>query len=228
MTARESSCAVCGVAYRIAAMIPARAIRSAPTDRVCRRCLFEIRNEEILARLTAERGSLSALETEVARKAASHEAIARSLEGRFDGKMTVGERLADNVARVGGSWAFVIGFGVVLVAWMALNVAMTGRAFDPYPFILLNLVLSSLAAIQAPIIMMSQNRTSARDRAQADEDFRVNLKAELEVAALHEKMDHLLHEQWESLLDMQQAQLELLEELGQRVPETRRPSAPPA
>ena len=123
--------------------------------------------------------------------------------------MTVGERLADNVARVGGSWAFVIGFGVVLVVWMALNVAMMGRAFDPYPFILLNLVLSSLAAIQAPIIMMSQNRTSARDRAQADEDFRVNLKAELEVAALHEKMDHLLHEQWESLLDM-------------------RPSAPPA
>jgi uncharacterized membrane protein len=190
--------------------------------------LFELRNEQILARLTAERGSLSALETEVARKAASHEAIARSLEGALAGKATVGARLADAVARVGGSWGFVIGFGVVLVVWMTVNANfLSSRPFDPYPFILLNLVLSSLAAIQAPIIMMSQNRTSARDRAQADEDFRVNLKAELEVAALHEKMDHLLHEQWDNLLDIQQAQLELIEELGQRFPETKRASEPP-
>jgi uncharacterized membrane protein len=96
--------------------------------------------------------------------------------------------------------------------WITVNVAIM-RAFDPYPFILLNLVLSTLAALQAPIIMMSQNRVSARDRAQADEDFRTNLKAELEIGSLHEKMDHLLHSQWEQLIEMQQVQLDLLQQL---------------
>ncbi|HTJ82143.1 MAG TPA: DUF1003 domain-containing protein [Polyangiaceae bacterium] len=195
-----------------------------PTDRICMRCIFDVRNKQIVARLSAERGALSALETEVARKAASHETIAQNLAAQFRGRATFGERMADGVARIGGSWAFVGGFAVALVLWMIVNsVILRGAPFDPYPYILLNLVLSTLAAIQAPVIMMSQNRASARDRMQADEDFRVNLKAEIEVAALHEKIDHLLHEQWESLLDMQQAQLELLEDLGERVPESKPP-----
>ncbi len=105
----------------------------------------------------------------------------------------------------------------ILLVWIAVNAwALRERAFDPYPFILLNLVLSCVAALQAPIIMMSQNRHSARDRRQADQDFRVNLKAELEVASLHEKLDHLLHHQWDSMVELQQVQIDLLHELSGR------------
>jgi len=110
------------------------------------------------------------------------------------------------------------------VVWMVFNTVMlTTHAFDSFPYILLNLLLSCLAAIQAPIIMMSQNRSAARDRRQADQDFRVNLKAELEIAALHEKVDHLLHAQWESLIEMQHTQLEMLEELTMRKSASFRP-----
>ena len=117
----------------------------------------------------------------------------------------------------------MIGFLIVLVAWMALNtVVLATRAFDPFPYILLNLVLSCVAAIQAPVIMMSQNRSAVRDRAQAEQDYRVNLKAELEIALLHEKMDHLLHTQWEHMAEIQRTQLELLEQLSERSPESSR------
>jgi len=121
------------------------------------------------------------------------------------------------VAKVGGSWPFVVGFGVVLVAWIGLNSWLIhDKAFDPYPYILLNLVLSCLAAIQAPIIMMSQNRASALDRVRAEEDYKINLKAELEIHALHDKIDHLLHVQWERMTEIQQTQLEVLRELSER------------
>jgi uncharacterized membrane protein len=119
------------------------------------------------------------------------------------------------VAAVGGSWGFVIGFAVVLLIWVIVNtIVLTSRAFDPYPFILLNLFLSMLAAIQAPIIMMSQNRAAARDRLQAENDFKVNLKAELEVRAIGDKIDQLLHHQWARLLEIQQIQMEMLEDLS--------------
>jgi uncharacterized membrane protein len=110
---------------------------------------------------------------------------------------TFGERLSDHVASVGGSWAFIIGFGVVLFGWMILNSAILGKmglAFDPYPFIFLNLMLSTLAAIQAPIIMMSQNRQANKDRIAASHDYEVNLRAELEIIRLHEKLNHLIDE----------------------------------
>ena len=107
---------------------------------------------------------------------------------------------------------FVIGFLAVLGGWIALNVSLAVSAFDPYPYILLNLVLSCIAALQAPIIMMSQNRQSARDRMQAEQDFRVNLKAELEIASLHHKLDHLLHSQWARMVELQEVQIELLTE----------------
>ena len=107
-------------------------------------------------------------------------------------KQSLGERLADGVAAIGGSWAFITGFGVALVAWAGLNSWALTRPFDPYPFIFLNLMLSMLAAVQAPIIMMSQNRQAATDRRQARRDFEINLKAELEILALHSKLDQLL------------------------------------
>ena len=126
--------------------------------------------------------------------------------------MTLGQRAADRIASFGGSWAFMGLFGVVLIAWMLYN-SQTGKPFDPYPFILLNLVLSCIAAAQAPVILMSQNRQAEKDRLHAKLDYEVNLKAEVEILALHEKLDELRDRAWRDLLEMQQRQLALLEKL---------------
>ncbi len=183
---------------------------------ICRPCLAAERQLHLTAQLVAERGDLSALEAEATRTAADHSIIAEHLDETFERSQTPAQRLADAVATVGGSWPFVVGFCVVLAAWIIFNSVVLGaHAFDPYPYILLNLALSCLAAIQAPIILMSQNRRGIRDRMEADEDFKVNLKAELEVAALHEKIDHLLLVQWERMVEIQQTQIELLDELAQ-------------
>jgi uncharacterized membrane protein len=183
---------------------------------VCRRCLNQARVAFVVERLGQERGELSKVETEVALKAGQHLTIAQNIDEQFRRNVTPAQRAADNVARVGGSWSFVIGFGVVLVVWMIVNTALLAhRAFDPYPYILLNLCLSCLAAIQAPIIMMAQNRAATRDRMQADEDYRTNLKAELEIASLHDKMDHLLHSQFERMVELQEIQLDLLTDLAE-------------
>ena len=132
-------------------------------------------------------------------------------------KLTFGQRLSDRIASFGGSWRFIILFGAVLFGWIILNaIFLLNRGFDPYPFILLNLILSCLAAIQAPIIMMSQNRAEARDRLRAENDYEINLKAELEIRHLHEKIDHLLRRQYNRLFEIQQIQIELLEELGRK------------
>jgi uncharacterized membrane protein len=117
--------------------------------------------------------------------------VARNVNVEEAERLTLGQRIADRVAAFGGSWPFIIVFGAVLVIWMMVNNHLEGRAFDPYPFILLNLVLSTLAALQAPVIMMSQNRQAFKDRLQAEMDYRVNLKAELEVTQLHHKIDEL-------------------------------------
>lgn len=175
---------------------------------------LRLRSQDVLARLQKERGELSEIEADVARKVAEHQISTRHLNEAFEKKATFGERVADQVARVGGSWTFVIGMLSVLGVWVAINVVLASGAWDPYPFILLNLGLSCIAALQAPIIMMSQNRTSARDRAQADSDYRVNLKAELEIVTLHEKVDHLLHGQFERLVELQHIQIALLEQLN--------------
>lgn len=126
-----------------------------------------------------------------------------------------GDRLADRVASFGGSWTFITLFGIVLLAWTVGNVLLMSRAFDPYPFIFLNLMLSMLAAVQAPIIMMSQNRQSAKDRAEAEHDYEVNLKAEIEIMALHEKLDELRARDIEGLIARQQEQIELLQRMIQ-------------
>lgn len=118
---------------------------------------------------------------------------------RDPGQASFGDRLADRVASFGGSWTFIILFGLVLLAWTAGNALLRGHAFDPYPFIFLNLMLSMLAAVQAPIIMMSQNRQGAKDRAEAEHDYEVNLKAEIEIMALHEKLDELRARQQEQI-----------------------------
>lgn len=241
MSSETALCSVCGSAIPYGAAIPSRVMRASlrtalerrrggalgDADQVCLPCVRRARFEQLLARLAAERGELTTIEREVVAKATTHETLAKNLEDEFRGGATRGQRLADAVARVGGSWLFVVSFVAGLVVWMLVNtVGLASHPFDPYPFILLNLVLSCLAALQAPIIMMSQNRASARDRMQADHDFRVNLKAELEIEGLHEKMDHVLHGQWESLLALHQAQLDLLVDIGEQLG-ARRSSAPP-
>lgn len=152
----------------------------------------------------------------IATHVAGRRSIARNTVKDYDDAATVGQRAADRVALFGGSWTFIGIFVAVLVVWVCLNtfiLASRRDVFDPYPFILLNLFLSMLAAIQAPIILMSQNRHAEKDRLNAAHDYEVNLKAELEIMMLHEKMDLLRQEQWADLLKLQKEQLQLLRAL---------------
>ena len=155
----------------------------------------------------------SASARRVVRAILSREPVSRNVDAEHRDTRTFGERLADRIAAIGGSWAFIVAFVLALAAWIALNtVVLAARraVFDPYPFILLNLALSTMAALQAPIIMMSQNRQATRDRLAAQHDYEVNLKAEVEIRALHDKLDALREAQWAELVHMQQEQLRLL------------------
>jgi uncharacterized membrane protein len=158
---------------------------------------------------------LSTLDREVLESLKQHETLTSNVEAEFEQESTVGERLSDKMASFGGSWTFLIIFGGILLVWITLNsIALLAKPFDPYPYILLNLVLSCLAAIQAPVIMMSQNRQEAKDRLRSQHDYQVNLKAELEIRHLHEKIDHLLSRQWERLVEIQQIQIDLMSEIS--------------
>src|SRR5437899_4783875 len=182
---------------------------------VCFDDLGEFRKNYVKEVLQDEIGELSALDQEVIESLQEHEILSSDISKQFEKKLTFGERLSDHIASFGGSWRFIILFGAVLFGWIILNaIILLNRSFDPYPFILLNLILSCLAAIQAPIIMMSQNRTDARDRLRADNDYKVNLKAELDIRHLHEKLDHLLSRQYNRLFEIQQIQIELLQEIS--------------
>jgi uncharacterized membrane protein len=184
---------------------------------ICFNDLGEFRKEYVKDVLQDEIGELSALDEEVVESLRQHEIVSSNLEKQFEKKLTFGERLSDRIAEFGGSWRFLITFFGILLVWIAINgVILMTHAFDPYPFILLNLILSCLAAVQAPVIMMSQNRAEARDRLRAENDYKINLKAELEIRHLHEKIDHLLRRQYNRLFELQQIQIELLEELGRK------------
>ncbi len=161
-----------------------------------------------LARTMGEPGRWTS--SNILQRTVDRHPIAKNPNLAFDSSMSFGDRLADKVAAFGGSWTFIIIFGVVLVLWTLGNIVLGKAAFDAYPFIFLNLMLSMLAAIQAPIIMMSQNRQSAKDRADAGHDYEVNLKAEIEIMALHEKIDSMRTTQLEELLKSQQQQIDLL------------------
>ena len=194
-------------------------------DFICFDDLGVSRQNYVKEVLQEEIGELSILDHEVIESLRQHEIVSSDLSKEFETKLTFGERLSDRIALFGGSWKFIITFGVVIVIWIAINVAfLASRAYDPYPFILLNLILSCLAALQAPVIMMSQNRVEARDRLRADNDYKINLKAELEIRHLHEKIDHLLRRQYNRLFEIQQIQIELLEELGRKSSDGRTPS----
>ena len=152
----------------------------------------------------------------IAHRIASRKSISRNIAEESDSTATFGERAADAVASFGGSWTFIGLFAMVLLVWISVNAfsLFHVKTFDPYPFILLNLFLSMLAAVQAPIILMSQNRQAKKDRLSAEHDYEVNLKSELEIMLLHEKMDLLRESQWAELIKIQQKQIKLLESLS--------------
>jgi uncharacterized membrane protein len=166
---------------------------------------------------SSEYDKLSKQEKHVAHHITKRTPISTNINQDYSEQLTFGQKMADKVASFGGSWIFIIIFMVVLVIWIILNsfilIKLSNSSFDPYPYIFLNLILSMLAAIQAPIIMMSQNRQTYKDRLSAEHDYEVNLKAELEIIALHEKVDSLRQEQWKDLISIQQEQLSLLRQL---------------
>jgi uncharacterized membrane protein len=178
--------------------------------------LAPFRAEYVRAVLEEDIGQLSTLEHDVVESLREHEVLASNVDAQFERTLSRGERWADKIADFGGSWRFISLFGAILVVWILINVVLGARAADPYPFILLNLLLSCLAALQAPVIMMSQNRQEAKDRARSEHDYKVNLKAELEIRHLHEKMDFLLKQQAQRLFALQELQIELMEELARR------------
>lgn len=188
------------------------------SSEICREDLHFYQNKYVHMILESEKGELTSLENQVLDTMKQHELISMTSDTTSDHEWTKGERIADRIATFGGSWTFMGFFAGFLVVWIIINSAVVfWKPIDPYPFILLNLLLSCLAAIQAPIIMMSQNRQEAKDRLRSQYDYQVNLKAELEIRQLHEKMDHLLSHQWERLAQIQEIQIDLLEELRRKV-----------
>lgn len=226
----QARCPICGKNKPSTELIAGDAIRESiaaeileeypawtPAQGVCLSCLDHFRAEYVRRLLEKDKGELSNLEEEVIRSFEEQQAIAENINEEFDRELTFGQRLADRMAEFGGSWTFIILFTASLIGWIVVNsYLLAAHPFDPYPFILLNLVLSCLAAIQAPIIMMSQNRQETKDRLRAEHDYMVNLKAELEVRLLHTKMDQLLTHQWHRLLEIQELQVELLESVVER------------
>ena len=220
-------CQICGRDETKAEVVSALIVRPAVAEMIknsfpewnskgfiCRTDLRKFRNDYLFKIMEDEKGELTNLEKDVIEKLTDYETISTNIDKEFETELKFGERLSDKLAAFGGSWRFIIIFASILFIWIAINsYVLLTRPFDPYPFILLNLILSCLAAIQAPVIMMSQNRQEARDRKRAEEDYKINLKSELELRQLHQKVDHLLIQQWERMVEIQELQLELLEEL---------------
>ncbi|WP_086314254.1 hypothetical protein A5821_001862 [Enterococcus sp. 7F3_DIV0205] len=182
--------------------------------------LLNYRLDYIKTMIKSDSQTMEKLNETIVQNIKDNETISNNLNTTVEKNLTLGQKTADSIAKFGGSWPFIFLFIAVLVIWIIINsTQLLGKPFDSYPFILLNLALSCLAAIQAPVIMMSQNRQEARDREQANNDYKVNLKAEIEVNLLHEKMDYLINSQWQHLVQMQHLQIELLSELQEQINE---------
>ena len=229
-TAQQGVCAVTGKSQPITKLFVLRELRPniahtlrvrhpelAEDSRVSLDTVNAARLEYMRDLLETQVGDLTRLDEEVVESLHKHEVLSeRPLsETEEVHQLTFGQRLADKIADFGGSWTFIISFCLFLMLWIVINAGvLLKQPFDPYPFILLNLMLSFLASLQAPVIMMSQNRQEARDRQHAEGDYKINLKAELEIRHLHEKMDYLLHQHATKLMEVQQIQLDLLRELA--------------
>jgi uncharacterized membrane protein len=176
------------------------------------------RKRHISEYLSKELGKLTEKEEKVLTSITDNTTLSDKIDGEDRQVLTFGQKIADKVASFGGSWTFIISFGVFILIWIGINMFwLFNKGFDPYPFILLNLILSCLASLQAPVIMMSQNRQEEKDRERAKNDYMINLKSELEIRTLHEKIDHFVMDQQQELLDIQKAQMELLKDILKHV-----------
>ncbi len=229
-SSKNGVCNICGKSFKISNLFPAELVREpvvkrieleysdwSPKGYICNSDLNRFRAKYVNTLLQDEMGEISTLEKEVSEKLIKHESLSTNIFEESQKDRTFGQILADRIAALGGSWGFIIGFIVFIILWMGINsYILLIKSFDPYPYILLNLVLSTLAAIQAPVIIMSQRRQETRDRLRADNDYRVNLKAELEIRQLHEKVDHILLSQWKRLVEIQEIQIEVMNELKKK------------
>lgn len=224
---KEKTCTVCSASE--SHMMPMSMLRKPIIDLIkkdrpeidengyiCTEDLNKYRAKYISSLLEEEKGELSSLEKQVVKSIEDQENITKNLGEQISRKVTFGEKIADKVADFGGSWTFVIIFFASILTWMAINIIALRNPFDPYPFILLNLVLSCVAAIQAPVIMMSQNRQEARDRMRDENEYAINLKAEIEIRHLQDRLDHFIMKEWQRLLEIQIVQTDLIEELAEK------------
>ena len=224
-------CLVCKKSFPLKSLIPLGTIRKVITeeiaqdfpestglDYICQADLTKYRMQYVQSILSSEQGEVTNLEYEVINSMQEHDLISKNVENKLDQHWTFGERLADKIATFGGSWAFLICFACFLVLWIIVNtIVMVKQPADPYPFILLNLILSCLAAIQAPVIMMSQNRQEEKDRERAKKDYMINLKSELEIRMLDDKIDHLVMHQQQELIEIQKVQIEMMNDILNRI-----------
>ena len=186
-------------------------------SRLCKDDFNAYRIKYIIRMIEEEKGSIEVLEDAVIHSIKENEIITFNTTIKNE-PLKIGEKISDKVASFGGSWRFIIIFFVILFVWILLNgFYLLFQPFDPFPFILLNLILSCLAAIQAPIIMMSQNRQEMKDRIRSENDYKINLKSEIEIRTLHEKVDHLLLDQWSKMMRIQEIQIEILEEIREKI-----------
>lgn len=224
---KKGICEICHQKISYSQLFPMRLIRfpvleiakkynSSLNDQghICLKDLQKMRIDYIEDLLEEDKGALSKLDQEVLESLENQDILAENINRKFESHLTFGEKIADKITKFGGSWKFIISFFLIIIIWMVINsVFFIQKIFDPYPFILLNLTLSCLAAVQAPIIMMSQNRQSQKERLRANEDYCTNLKAELEIQQLHSKIDLFMKKQWESLIEIQKVQIELSQDL---------------
>lgn len=224
-------CQICGEQKKKTEVVPAEQVPDPIGDTIrneypawsasgyiCKSDLNHFRADYIRNVLEKERTELALLEEDVAESMKDHDLLLKNINIEFDTQLSFGERIADRIADFAGSWTFITLFAVIFFVWIVINsIVLLVRPFDPYPFILLNLALSALAAIQAPIIIMSQNRQETRDRLHAERDYNVNIHAEMEIHQLHKKIDHLLIRQGERLLEIQKIQVELMEDLARKM-----------
>ena len=181
--------------------------------------LNDFREKFITQSLQNELGELTHLEKTVLKTMSNKKTITDKLDHK-NAQSTKGQIIADKVASFGGSWTFILSFVAFIIIWITINgILLTRKEFDPYPFILLNLILSCIASLQAPVIMMSQNRQEAKDRKRAQDDYMINLKSELEIRTLHEKMDHLIIHQQQEMMEVQKVQIEMLNDIMKEIQE---------
>jgi uncharacterized membrane protein len=186
-------------------------------SRICKNDFNKYRIKYITKMIEEEKGNIENLENAVISSIQDNEIITFNTSIKNEPRK-IGDRISDKVASFGGSWKFIIIFFAILLVWILINsLYLVLQPFDPYPFILLNLILSCIAAIQAPIIMMSQNRQEMKDRIRSENDYKINLKSEIEVRTLHEKVDHLLLDQWSKMMRIQEIQIEILEEIRNKI-----------